>query len=104
MKLSRDGSYNLSQTGFDVGVYVFQSVVQLQPAVPRLAVDLLQASFDLGSLGRRNDALSGQHAAVCDASKDVLFNQPTVKIDRLSEVLHKLIGPSREASAPLSRH
>ena len=61
-----------------------------------------QASFDLGSLGRRNDALSGQHAAVCDASKDVLFNQPTVKIDRLSEVLHKLIGPSREASASSS--
>ncbi len=100
MQTARRLADQLVQTRFDVHVNVFIGIAEREGAVLDLAFDHIQTAKDGVGVGLLDDALLGQHAAMCARSGKVLGPKAFVHADRHVNSLHDVCGFGAEAATP----
>ena len=94
------GADDLGQTRFDVGVDVFEFVIDLESALFDLGFDLIEAFEDAGRIAVVDDVLPGEHPHVGAGALDVVAEEQQVGLDRGGVGLDEFVGRLLEASAP----
>ena len=100
MQLPCNRTHDLPQASFDVSVDVLEGVIDNNVAAGDFFRYLAQSGHDRSGLVRGDNCLPRQHPAMRDAAKDVRIKEAPIELDRLGELLKKLIRRRVESTTP----